>query len=145
MSNFEWSFVLGKTTSFCMWLPKFLYISAQLACCCTAAGGPVQSKLSTRQWAEDNKYNVEKIFTKVLNTPSAHTLDHCKTCVPPVGVCPAVPNRHRVSTDHETAVGEENSPHTSLSSSTHLLFRQYVIMQCTHTTVGKKLSTKDTL
>ncbi|CAI8034888.1 SUMO-activating enzyme subunit 2 [Geodia barretti] len=37
-------------------------------------GGPVQSKLSTRQWAENNKYNVEKIFTKLYQTDVEYLL-----------------------------------------------------------------------
>ena len=46
--------------------------------CTTPADGPVQSKLSTRQWAENNNYNVEKLFTKVIiNTASR--LSHSAT------------------------------------------------------------------
>lgn len=47
--------------------------------CSTPADGPVQSKLSTRQWAENNNYNVEKLFTKVIVINTASRLSRSAT------------------------------------------------------------------
>ena len=39
-------------------------------CACYTGSNSKQEKISTRQWAENNDYNVEKLFHKVLVCPS---------------------------------------------------------------------------
>ena len=47
-----------------------IYIHVHVLCVCVSTGagssaGAGQSKISTRQWAENKDYNVEKLFHKV--------------------------------------------------------------------------------
>ena len=107
----------------CMCFPHYMYVRAD---------DVAQSKISTRQWAENNDYNVEKLFHKVSGKCTIHEItlpsSQCHTKQFYLCVFIALPGWYPVPAKYAEIVGEENPAHSPHSSPAPIWTEQWVML-----------------